>query len=388
MDISDGPPAKFKFVGCIPSEDQIAPFTDSKNPFVDLHLDFPVRFGKYVLGNTPYFMAVQELRDASESAEVAHARMAFHNQRLNQLNYFANRSDEIKVIIRLYGGKNKQLFKKRVGEFLRKELGPSLKPEDVNAALYQFLTFVFLPFVHFDEVRSLAEGVPEMFRRLPKGPLNELVRNIVDSGFLGTLQRDCLKLYPEIYEAELPLRPAFYLDLLNGYQKAKVAARVSTKDFQSYKDLYKDIIEVLSRQLVLVAGINNILHRGNMNSFATISGGTLSSLEKFSAKTLSDRLKCLDNCWYNIDSEVIDAEVRNSIAHNNVDYDEVTQIIEYFPKGGGIEPTPAQKIYFLDFMRMILVAFREVNNLHHVIKCLFYYEYLILRNAERDVPRG
>lgn len=379
MDISDGPPARFQFIGCVPSEDPFVPFTDSKNPFVDLHLDFPVRLGKYVMGNTPYFMAVQELEDASESAEVAHARLDFHAKRLNQLNYFANRADEIKVIIRLYNGKNKQLFKKRVGEFLRKELGPSLKPEDVNAALYQFLTFVFLPFVHFDEVRSLAQGIPEMLRRLPTGPLNDFVRNMIDTGFLGALQKDCLKLYPEIYEAELPLRPAFFLDLLDGYQKAKTAARVSTKDFQSYKDLYKDIIEVLSRQLVLVAAINNISHRGNMNFFATISGGTLSSLEKYSGKTLSDKRKYLDDCWYNIDSEVIDAEVRNSIAHNNVDYDEVTQIIEYFPKGGGIEPTPPQKIYFLDFMRMILLAFREVNNLHHVIKSLFYYEYIILR---------
>lgn len=385
LDISNAPQAKFQFEGCMPSEDQIAPFTDSKNPFVDLHLDFPVRFGKYVLGSTPYFMALDELRGASESEDTAHAKMAFHNERLNQLNYFAHRSNEIKVIIRLYSGKNKQLFKKRVGAFLRKDLGSSLKPQDVNAALYQFLSFVFLPFVHFDEVRSLAEGFPEVLKRLPMAPLNEFVRDVIDSGYLGTLQKDCLKLYPEIYEAELPLRPALYLDLLNGYQKAKTAARVSTKDFQSYKDLYKDIIEVFSRQLVLIAGINNLFHRGDRNAFATISGGTLSSLEKFSAKTLSERFKYLDDCWYSIDGEVIDAEVRNSIAHNNVNYDEVTQIIEYFPKGGGIEPTPAQKIYFLDFMRMILAAFREVNNIHHLIKCLFYYEYLILRNGEREL---
>ena len=73
----------------------------------------------------------------------------------------------------------------------------------------------------------------------------------------------------------------------------------------------------------------------------------------------------------------------DSIAHNNVNYDEISQIIEYFPEGGGIKPTPAQQIYFLDFMRMILVTFREVNNLHHFVKCLFYYEYLILQDPQR-----
>ena len=248
--------------------------------------------------------------------------------------------------------------------------------------MYQFLTFVFLPFVHFGEVSSLVDGFTEITLKLAGSPLNEFVRNVVDSGFLGTLQKDCLKLYPEIYGAELPMRPALYLDLFKSYERAKTAARISTKDFQSYKDVYKDIIEVLGRQLVLVAGINNIIHRKDSNAFATISGGALSSLEKFSGKTISDKFKYLDDCWYNIDREIVDTEVRNSIAHNNVNYDEVSQIIEYFPNGGGIQPSPGQHIYFLDFMRMILVAFREMNNLHHLVKCLFYYEYLILQDAK------
>lgn len=380
MDTSNPPRTGFQFEGCEPSEDQRGLFTDDKNPFIDLHLDFPVRFGKYVLGHTPYMMAMQELEEKSESTEAAHAKMAFHNQRLNQLNYFHDRAVDIKTIIRLYSGKNKQLFKKRVSDFLQKDLGPSLKPQDINAALYEFLTFVFLPFVHFSEVRFLVKGFTEMTMKLAGKPLNDFLRNIIDTGFLGTLQRDCLGLYPEIYGAELPLRPALYLDLLYEHEKAKTAARISTKDFQSYKDLYKDIIEIFNRQLMLVAGVNNIIHREDFNAFATISGGTLSSLEKFSGKTLSDKFKYLDDCWYDIDREIIDTEVRNSIAHNNVNYDEVTQIIEYFPDGGGIQPTPAQQIYFLDFMRMILVAFREVNNLHHFVKCLFYYEYLILNN--------
>ena len=334
MDTSNPPKTGFQFKGCTPSKDQRGLFIDGKNPFVDLHLDFPVRFGKYVPGFTPYLMAVEELENASESREVAHEKMEFHSQRLNHLNYFHDRAEEIKVLIRLYSGKNKQLFKKRVSEFLQRDLGPSLKPQDVNAALYQLLTFVFLPFVHFGEVRSLVEGFTEITMRLAGKPLNDFVRTIIDTGFLGSLQKDCLKLYPEIYGAELPLRPALYLDLLSVYEKAKIAARISTQDFQSYKDLYKDLIEVFSRQLVLVAGINNIIHRKDFNAFSAISGGALSSLEKFSEKPLSDRFKYLDDCWYEIDREIIDTEVRNSIAHNNVNYDEITQIIEYFPDGG------------------------------------------------------
>lgn len=384
MDTSNAPQTKFEFKGCVPIEGPQRLFSDNKNPFVDLHLDFPVRFGKYKMGNTPYMLAIQELERVTDTAEEVRAKMDLHNKRLDQLNHFYNRIDEIKIIIRLYSGKNKSLFKKRVSDFLNKDLGPSLLPQDINAALYQFLTYIYLPFINIAEVRSLVDWITKITMNLAGKPLDDFVRNIIDTGFLNTLQKDCLKLYPEIYSAELALRPALYLDLLHGYEKAKIAARVSTKDFQSYKDLYKDIVEVFSRQLVLVAGINNLIHRGEINAFPTISGGTLSSLQKFSEKTLSERFKYLDDCWYEIDHEVIDTEVRNSIAHCNVNYDDITQIIEYFPEGGRIQPTPAQQIYFLDFMRMILVVFREVNNLHHLVKCLFYYEYLILQKPQRN----
>ncbi len=382
MDTSRPPRTEFQYEGCQPSKEQRGIFIDDKNPFVDLHLDFPVRFGKYVPGLTPYMMVMQELHQASESHEEALEKMQFHNERLTQLNYFHDRAEEIKNIIRLYSGENKQLFIKRVENFLKQDQGPSLKHQDVNAALYRFLTFVFLPFVNFGEVKYLVEQFGELTIGLASKPFDDFVRRIVDSGFLGTLQKDCLKLYPEVYAAELAMRPALYLDLISGYEKAKTAARISTKDFQSYKDLFKDIIEVLGRQLVLVAGINNILHRKDSNAFATISGGTLSSLEKFASKTISEKFKYLDDCWYTIEREIVDTEVRNSIAHNNVNYDEVTQIIEYFPNGGGIQSTLGQQIYFLDFMRILLMAFREMNNLHHLVKCLYYYEYLILQNPD------
>lgn len=382
MRLEAPPKTTFEFERCRPARDQARSFSDNKNPFVDLHLDFPVRFGRYVMGETPFMMAMSEIRKNSTSHEEAQEKIDFHNLRLYQLNHFHDRYDEIKSIIRLYAGNNKQLFKKRVADLLDRDLGPSIKPQDLNAALYQFLTHTFLPFVHLEEVTALVEGFSQMTVSAAGQPFDELIRHIVDSGFLGTLQKDCLKLYPEIYSAELPMRPALYLDLIDSYEKAKTAARISTKDFQSYKDLYKDIAEVLGRQLVLVAGINNVIKRGDRNAFLPVSGNALSSLEKYSEKTLSEKFKYLDDCWYAIDQSDIDAGVRNAIAHNNVDYDEVTQVIRYFPKGGGILGGLGEQIYFLDFMRMLLLIFREMNNLHHLVKCLFYYEYLILQKGK------
>lgn len=330
------------------------------------------------MGFTPFMAAMQDLHEPDEKdPDAALMKMQFHAQRLQQLNYFHDRSDEIKAIIRLYSGKNKQLFKKRVGQFLNKEQGSSLMPQDVNASLYQFVSFVFLPFLHFGEVKEMVNGFTNLIIRLHAQPLSDFVEKIIASGFLETLQKDCLKIYPEIYEAEMPMRPALYLDLIPSYEKAKTAARISTKEFQSYKDLYKDIVEIISRQLILVAGINNIMHRNNSESFKASGGAALSSLEKFAAKTLTEKFKYLDDCWYPIEKDVVDAGVRNAIAHNNVQYNEITQEITYYPGGGGIQKTDGHTIFFLDFMRMILNLFREMHNFHQLIKCLFNYEFLV-----------
>lgn len=48
--------------------------------------------------------------------------------------------------------------------------------------------------------------------------------------------------------AELPLRAALFLDFTE-FETPLAPSRVSTADFLNYKDLYKDISEILSRGL-------------------------------------------------------------------------------------------------------------------------------------------
>jgi hypothetical protein len=354
-----------------------------RNPFVDMHLDFPVYFGPYIMGMTPFIMAFQMIQQSAEEMSVKDPMqvLQFHNGRLNQLNAMHEKSDRIRTIIRLYHGSDKKLFKKQVAQFLKTKENDSLAPQDVNATLYKFISFVFLPFVFHSEIAEFVENFSGFMMHLAhtKGEaLNAFIDRLHETKFLHTIQRDCLKLYPEIYDAELPLRPALLLDFIPHYERNKVAARVSNEDFSTYKDLYKDIAEVLGRQLVLVAAINNIVHRGNYNEFAKPEhGAPLSSLDKFADKTLSDKFKYLDECWYNISKDVVDTGVRNAIAHYTATYDPVSQIITYYPEKEGVRQEQGEVMYFLDFMRMILQLFREVHYLHHVIKSLLYYEYLI-----------
>lgn len=362
---------------------------DGRNPFVDMHLDFPVYFGPYLMGMTPFLVAFQMIQQSAEEMDIKDPMqvLQLHNSRLNQLNALHKKSDMIRKIIQLYHGGDKKLFKKQVGNFLKIEENDSLLPQDVNATLYRFISFVFLPFLFHSVIKDFVNEFGALMMRLQysKGEaLNVFVDRLHETKFLHTVQRDCLKLYPEIYDAELPLRPALLLDFINNYERNKVAARVSNEDFVTYKDLYKDIAEVLGRQLVLVAAINNIINRGNYNEFAKPDhGAALSSLDKFADKTLSDKFKYLDDCWYNISKDVVDTGVRNAIAHYTATYDPVSQIVTYYPEKEGVRQEQGEVMYFLDFMRMLLQLFREVHYLHHVVKSLLYYEYLI-RSKQRE----
>lgn len=386
LDISEAPKSCFDFKGCGPSKQKSnGPFSGT-NPFVDLHLDFPVKFGEYVLGNTPWFASLDQVSKATGGdREKAFQISGFHNARLHALNQLYPKAEELKRIINLYHGKNKQLFQRRAAEYLEKDQEQSLLPQDLNATLYLVIAKAFFPFVVHEHGREISEELPRMLLALDRVALDTFIAEIFSEEFLDAIQRDCLRIYPRIFDAELPLRPALFLDLIKENESDIVAGRVSSSDFFAFKDLYKDILEIIGRQLILVAGINNLLHRGNANSFRTVDGGSLSSLQKLSEKTLSDKFKYLDNCWYELSKDDFNLELRNAIAHNNVRYDHSSQVITYFPDGGRLEKSQGKDLAFLEFMRLLLISFREMHNLHHVIKSLYYYKFLIF---DRHQSRG
>lgn len=378
LDTSHAPQSKFSFKGCNPSENQPeGPFT-GVNPFVDLHLDFPVKFGAYTLGLTPWFASLAQLDEATGGDRNRSLQLSmFHSARLNILNQLYPKAEDLKRIINLYHGANKQLFQKRAAEFLEEQQEQSTLQQDLNATLYRVIAKAFFPFVVHEHGKEMSEKLPELLYQLDREELDSFINDIFDTRFITDLQRDCLRIYPRVFDAEIPFRPALFLDFFEDEQFELVAGRVSSQDFFSLKDLYKDILEIIARQIVLVAGINNLHHRGNSNSFKPIDGGALSNLQKLSEKTFSDKFKYLDDCWYNLAINDFNLGLRNAVAHNNINYNSATQTVTYYPEGGRLAATEGKDISFLAFMRSLLLAFREMHNLHHVIKSLLYYKILI-----------
>lgn len=360
----------YKIAGAkeIKSEGGFDPDTD----FVDLHLDFPVVFGKYVMGRTPFLEAV-----ARAGAEMAQ----FHRFRLHLINQQYKKYSQVSKLIDMYSKGFYGPFRDTARKRFKIKVA-SGKMEDINAALYAVVSEFVLPFTLPDDSRALVRHYTEIIIDLIQSNKNgtaAFLQELVDTEFLSHLQRDCLKIYKPIFDAELPLRPALFLDVDSSYAEGKVAMRVSSQTFVEYREVYKDMAEVLNRQLVLVAGINNLLRRGDHDDFAkgirvTKDGKELSppSLDKYADVALGNKLLDLDDPWYSVDPVALDNQLRNAIAHAKIDYDDVTQVITYFPKLEGMEREKKVQIQLLDYMWRMLSLFREVHRLHHLVKCLNY----------------
>ncbi len=352
-----------------------SPF-DGETAFVDLHLDFPVSFGEYVMGMTPYIMAAQ--RCGQENMQI-------HSMRVNTLNEITERASDINKIIKFYRKGKSNQYRKKVLSFLGSDM-PCKKQIDQNRALYHLLERCFMPFNEPGKSLETVEGYTAKiieFANLKREGLESLLKELVDTGFLKNLQDDCLELYPKILNYELIFRPALFLDFDETYESSRIAYRVSSHDFDEIKDLYKDISEVLSRQIVLIAGVNNLEKRNNHNSFSSaVAIKPPNSLHKFADVAFGHKLDLLDDPWHTISKQVADNQLRNSIAHFKAEYDDVTQKLTYFPKKEGIKQEKSEEMYFLDFSRKILLAYREMHKLNHLIKCLFVYYYLHVEHEE------
>lgn len=341
--------------------------------FVDLHLDFPVSFGKYVMGRTPFLMAMER---------IGHKDMPVHAMRMNWLNEVHEIAPQIKALFTLFAKGKNELFKKKVWEFLDGKM-PCDSQLDINRALYLAIEKAFVPFAqpkkNLDTVRTITKLQMRLAKR-DKAALHAFVQEIVDTGFLRNLQLDCLEIYPKIIDLELMFRPALFLDFDKTYG-GKTCYRVSAHEFDEAKDLFKDIAEIMSRAIVLVAGLNNLNRRGDHNKFATAKNSP-TDLKDFADWPLGLKLAQLDACWYHIDASDIDHRLRNSIAHYKAEADEITQVITYYPKKEGLEQATSFQLQFLDFSRKILGMFREMHRLNHLTKCLFVYYYLEMQGVK------
>ena len=352
------------------------PFGDKAN-FVDLHLDFPTSFEPYVPGNTPFLMAASRVsRDA----------MTLHARRLKHMDTYWPNVRKFQTLLKHYKRNKVVPFCTNINKTFEIKVA-SNKQEDINAALYQLIALMMFPYEFPEQSQMTVDDYLKLFSDIEQKNLsqfNSFVDEMVEKEFLKTLQHDALSIFPKMIDAELIMRPALFLDFDETYISSHIPMRVSTRDFEDYRDLYKDIVEIVSRQMILVAGLNNLQKRGDMNAFlAQVSKKgknlKLKSLDEFVKIDLGKKRSWIDGSWFDFVKDATDNRLRNAIAHNATNYDEITQLITYYPVRSDVQQNQAEEIYFLEFTRRILLAYREMLRLNHLVKGLLYYDLLVSR---------
>ncbi|MBJ2112343.1 hypothetical protein JFQ86_05835 [Serratia ureilytica] len=355
------------------------PFS-GKNPFIDLHLDFPATFEKYVMGYTTFMKVTQE---------IGHANYVELNSKLDALNSLYPKKKELRRLITQYKRGEFNTFRKTCRSLF--DIQPRTdKKQDIIAALYKATSIMSSPFTIHEHNKEISEEMPKILREIDlayHGKNNEFFTELIKTGFLQNVHHECLSIYPKVIELELPLRPALYFDYKELKPEDKISGRVSTTDFETCSNLYKDLSEVFSRLLTLVAGVNNLLKRGDHNIFDDSVRlnkkleviKELSSLDNFTNMDLGKKVDCIDNSFYIINKSAINSKLRNAIAHYKYEYEESTQLIKYYPNKEGMRREKLYEISFLEFLRNTLMLFREVHLLNHIVKSMLYYTIFILK---------
>lgn len=356
-----------------------APFKGD-NPFVDLHLDFPVYFGEYVRGMTTFLRVTREIN---------YEAYKHLNHRLDMLNILYPMQNDLRSVITQYKRGDIDSFEATCSRIPGVSL-QSHQKEDVLAALYSATSIMSSPFTIHEHNDEISEQAPKLFMWLHQNhPEKTLafLEEILGNGFLKNMHNDCLSLYPKLVAMDLPFRSAFFYDYAGHESLGRIPARISTADFDICSNYYKDLAEVFARQLTFLAGLNNLIKRGDSDLFEPSLKLTkaqkvrpeLESLNSFANVDLGSKLGFIDDCFYCVDMEAIDNKLRNGIAHYKYDYKESSQTITYYPGKEGMSREKYYETSFMDFIRKSLLLFREVHGVNHIIKAALFYCVLVLK---------
>ncbi|EKF9596115.1 hypothetical protein O1C65_003513 [Vibrio cholerae] len=328
---------------------------------LDLHLDFPVFESESWHPFSPFMLSALM---GGESAVAQHA------YNMSSLNDISSRYNFIKNTLNFYERKKYDLFARNTNEYLKIE---SVVSTDIGAEMLLFrLLFDLLdPFLSASEVNYDIDNYTKAISNISSSKLTPFLKEVTTNKATDNCIFDAIKIYKSVLEKEVIFRPALFLDLDRNHSKSKLPYRISSEGFESIQDLFKDISEVLSRQLSFVAGINNLIKRGSHDDFLVVKSKkgivlSPSSLQKFADLDFGKKLEFIDDSWYKISKDVADNQLRNSTAHFKWDYDSVNQKVTYFPKKEGLDRLQSKEISLLDYTNKILASFRLMHRLNYL----------------------
>lgn len=221
-------------------------------------------------------------------------------------------------------------------------------PLDASMALHQLLVFqlnTILPDIALKEFTDCSQKILKMVRSGSFSSIDNLITLLGGKEYFNRETKKILSIVSDLCDIFEAFIPAIMLSLSDKKDSIdKDAYGISTVSFSKLKSFYADTYELILDLIDIPVALNNLHHRGNIDSFP--KGSESKNFKSFRSLPKSKKLKAL------FDGEVftkpihIERNVRNAIDHFDYDYNITSQRIVFRDSYNGKENTI--EMYLLD----------------------------------------
>lgn len=359
---------------------------------VRLHLDFPAVVTNGWIPFSPFAIATLMLR---EGAHIEHFKVV-----TSELNFYSKNILTLQSIFNFHkNGKAKQLY--LASEILlREDFGvidgdpgytskmgvlDDITPRELDVIFYKTLMGVSVVLNKGEYPDHEIKNLSSYFSSLDAERLYDFHSYLLSNGYLKSSAETINNIYSNIFSNEEFFRPSIFLtDYSEMASKDKKSPlRLVSEKVSTILNIYKDLVEVIAKQYIVIVGLRNIKDNKSYDVFnkkAVRMGRrsiNINSMADFSSLDLGVKPKFMEGCLYFDELAQLSNKIRNSIAHNNWGYDELTQEVTFrFSKNVDEEASAENTLSknMLEFNGDVICLFRlmhKLNVVNYLFVCFF-----------------
>jgi hypothetical protein len=142
-----------------------------------------------------------------------------------------------------------------------------------------------------------------------------------------------------------------------GNVKSRGDLKVVTISFDDAVDKYEEGYEIFDNGLKIIAGLNNIVENGNINTFTNPKLGGAIGITEFASLSVGKMVEHLENYTTMADylNGAMNNKIRNASTHNSITYDPITQeVLCYY------NPADQSKVYNTTLMEICWLCYLQL----------------------------
>lgn len=367
---------------------------------VRLHLDFPAVITDSWIPFSPFTIAALML---SKGANIEHYRAV-----TSELNFYSVNILTLKSIFNFHkNGQAKQLylasntllrekFESVVGvdlDYIKSmTVLDNITIRDLDVIFYKTLLVISEVLTQGENPDHAIKALSSYFTSLDREKVCAFHSYLSGNNHLRSSAATINNIYSDIFSNEEFFRPSIFLSDYSEmpFEGQKSPLRLVSEKVGVILNIYKDLVEVISKQYIVIVGLRNIKESKHYDVFkkrtVKMRWGNVSAnnLAEFSSLDLGMKTKFMEGCLYYHELKSISSRIRNSIAHNNWEYSELTQKVTFRFAKNVDEKTDhknSQTKTMLEVNREVIGLFRlmhKLNTVNYLFGC--YYGYRDFRD--------